>query len=143
MLIPPLPVRRFLMTFVGVGSPVLAPGTRPLAAPQLSHSPHPLYSHILRTFYSWRKNGRRSTWLLFTQANRPYSWSVVHAWLLFTQANRPYSWSVVYGLVYEPFNSSSTCDCESGLAFPPALLSVLQPRIILRVCLSPPYPCRK
>ena len=29
--------------------------TGPLAVPQLSHSSHPLYFHILRTFYSWRK----------------------------------------------------------------------------------------
>ena len=29
--------------------------TGPLAVPQLSHSSHPLYFHVLRTFYSWRK----------------------------------------------------------------------------------------
>lgn len=61
-------------------------GTGPLTAPQLSHSPHP------SVFSS-------SEYFLLLEEKRPED----PAWLLFTQANRPYSWSVeLYDTVYEP-----------------------------------------
>lgn len=70
---PAFACQALLMTLSGVSA-----GSRHWTthSPQLSTSTSSVFSHP-PYFLLLEENGRRSTWLLFTQANRPYSWSVV------------------------------------------------------------------